>query len=41
LDLNLPGRDGRLELADIKGDPELEVVRKIGAFFLSVVRLPR
>jgi len=23
LDLNLPGRDGRLVLADIKGDPEL------------------
>jgi chemotaxis family two-component system response regulator Rcp1 len=80
LDLNLPGRDGRLELADIKGDPELrripvvvltaskadenvvrscdlhanayvtkpvgldtlvEVVRKIDAFSLSVVRLPR
>ena len=80
LDLNLPGRDGRLVLADIKGDPELrripvvvltastadedvlrsydlhanayvtkpvgfdtfvEVVRKIDAFFLSVVRLPR
>ena len=80
LDLNLPGRDGRQVLADIKGDPELrripvvvltasnadedvirsydlhanayvtkpvgfdtfiEVVRKIDAFFLSVVRLPR
>jgi two-component system, chemotaxis family, response regulator Rcp1 len=80
LDLNLPGRDGRLVLADIKGDPELrripvvvltaskadedvvrsydlhanayvtkpvgldtlvEVVRKIDAFYLSVVRLPR
>jgi len=80
LDLNLPRRDGRLVLADIKGDPELrripvvvltastadedvlrsydlhanayvtkpvgfdtfvEVVRKIDAFFLSVVRLPR
>jgi len=80
LDLNLPGRDGRQVLADIKADPELrripvviltaskadedvmrsydlhanayvtkpvgfdtfiEVVRKIDAFFLSVVRLPR
>jgi two-component system, chemotaxis family, response regulator Rcp1 len=80
LDLNLPGRDGRLVLAEIKGDPELrripvvvltaskadedvvrsydlhanayvtkpvgldtlvEVVRKIDAFYLSVVRLPR
>jgi len=80
LDLNLPGRDGRLVLADIKRDPELrripvvvltaskadedvlrsydlhanayvtkpvgfdtfvEVVQKIDAFFLSVVRLPR
>ena len=80
LDLNLPGRDGRLVLADIKGDPELrripvvvltaseadedvlrsydlhanayvtkpisfdtfvEIVHKIDAFFLSVVRLPR
>ena len=79
LDLNLPGRDGRQVLADIKADPELrripvvvltaseadedvirsydlhanayvtkpvgfdtfiEVVRKIDAFFLSVVRLP-
>jgi CheY-like chemotaxis protein len=79
LDLNLPGRDGRQVLADIKADPELrripvvvltaskadedvvrsydlhanayvtkpvsfdtfiEVVRKIDAFYLSVVRLP-
>jgi len=80
LDLNLPGRDGRLVLAEIKDDPDLrripvvvltaskadedvmrsydlhanayvtkpvgfdtfvEIVRKIDAFFLSVVRLPR
>ena len=80
LDLNLPGRDGRQVLAEIKDDPELrripvvvltasqadedvirsydlhanayvtkpvgfdtfvEIVRKIDAFFLSVVRLPR
>ena len=80
LDLNLPGRDGRQVLAEIKDDPELrripvvvltasqadedvirsydlhanayvtkpvgfdtfvEIVRKIDAFFISVVRLPR